>query len=151
MSASTEDIEEWSPQGPVTELSAEHCWKLLNTTTLGRLGVSIDNQPEIFPVNYTADGASIIFRTAHGTKLRDLLINNTVVLEVDAQIENGAWSVTVKGAAAIIGPDAPPGSDADEFLPRWIPTEEFVYVRITPTEIRGRKFEHELRLIIHPA
>ncbi|MCU1479412.1 MAG: pyridoxamine 5-phosphate oxidase family protein [Subtercola sp.] len=147
----TEDLDEWSPQGPVTELSVEHCWKLLDGSTFGHLGVSVDNQPEIFPVNYVADGRSIVFRTARGTKLRDLIANSSVVFEADAQLENGAWSVTVKGIAEVLGADAPVANEVDVMLPQWVPTAEFIYVRITPTDIRGRQFERQLRLVIRPA
>ena len=50
------DLPEWSAQGPVIELSEERCWSLIAGAGVGRLGVSIDEQPEIFPVNYFADG-----------------------------------------------------------------------------------------------
>ncbi|RFA23284.1 pyridoxamine 5'-phosphate oxidase family protein [Subtercola boreus] len=148
MVMTTQDFTEWSPQGPVTELSTEHCWRLLTETNIGRLGVSVDNQPEIYPVNYIADGTSVVFRTARGTKLNELLSNNSVVFEVDEQVENGAWSVTLKGTATVLGPEIPGASTADETLPRWVPTAEYLYVRITPRDIRGRRFEHQLRPII---
>ncbi|WP_172582415.1 pyridoxamine 5'-phosphate oxidase family protein [Subtercola boreus] len=143
-----QDFNEWSPQGPVTELSVEHCWNLLKATNIGRLGLSVDNQPEIFPVNYIADGSSVVFRTARGTKLRELLINDSVVFEVDEQLENGAWSVTLKGTADVLGPEIPDPVYDDETLPQWAPTAEYLYVRITPRDIRGRQFEHQLRLIV---
>ncbi|RFA16934.1 hypothetical protein B7R22_02010 [Subtercola boreus] len=144
----TQDFTEWSPQGPVTELSIEHCWQLLKATNIGRLGLSVDNQPEIFPVNYIADGSSVVFRTARGTKFNELLSNNNVVFEVDEQLENGAWSVTLKGTATILGSEIPGSPTADETLPHWVPTAEYLYVRITPRDIRGRRFERQLRLII---
>ncbi|RFA07766.1 hypothetical protein B7R21_15880 [Subtercola boreus] len=143
----TQDFDEWSPQGPVTELSVEHCWNLLKANNIGRLGLSVDNKPEIFPVNYIADGKSVVFRTARGTKLRELLTNNSVVFEIDEQIENGSWSITLKGTAIVLGPEIPNSPHADE-LPRWVPTAEYLYVRITPTDIQGRQFERQLRLII---
>lgn len=147
MTASPEphNTDEWSPQGPVTELSAAECWALLDGTSLGRLGVSVDDQPEIFPVDYHADGSSVLFRTAEGTKLHGLLKNHSVVFEADSRIGDAAWSVTVKGTAEVL-------SSFDEIdhadrrpLPEWQPTKPFVYVRIVPTTITGRRLSRHLR------
>lgn len=144
MTAADVDLEEWSPQGPVTELSTQHCWRLLTAHGFGRLGVSVDDQPEIFPVDYFADGASIVFRTANGTKKEELLANRRIVFEVDERTESGAWSVTVKGQADVV-PDGEIPRAAKDALPWWTPTSEFVYVRITPSVLRGRRFERHLR------
>jgi hypothetical protein len=137
--------DEWSPQGPVSELSALECWALLDGTTLGRLGVSVGDQPEIFPVDYHADGSTVLFRTAEGTKLHELLENHSVVFEVDSRDGDSAWSVTLKGTAevlrALVDID-----DADRRpLPEWHPTKPFVYVRIVPSTISGRRLSRHFR------
>jgi nitroimidazol reductase NimA-like FMN-containing flavoprotein (pyridoxamine 5'-phosphate oxidase superfamily) len=134
-------IDEWSPQGPVTELSDEQSWLLLDGSSFGRLGVSLDNQPEIFPVNYAADGASILFRTAEGTKLRDLIANQSVVFEADAQTGDSAWSVTVKGTARVLDTVEDIEVADQQILPDWHPTKPFVYVRIVPSQISGRQYK----------
>ncbi|MDQ1576134.1 MAG: uncharacterized protein QOH55_1284 [Microbacteriaceae bacterium] len=139
------NLDEWSPQGPVTELSDAVSWELLNGASFGRLGVSVNDQPEIFPVNYYADGTSILFRTAAGTKLHELLANRTVVFEADAQTENGAWSVIAKGSADVLVDEAEVNRAERSPLPSWIPVLEYVFVRITVTELRGRRFQHQLR------
>ena len=146
-----DDVDGWSPQGPVTELSADNAWALLNGDSFGRLGVSVNDQPKIFPVNYHADGKTVIFRTAAGTKLHDLMVNRTVVFEADAQKPTEAWSVVVTGNASIV-------EDQDEILaadrlplPPWIPTQTYVFVRITPTDIRGRLFQRHLHVERHGA
>jgi nitroimidazol reductase NimA-like FMN-containing flavoprotein (pyridoxamine 5'-phosphate oxidase superfamily) len=139
-------FDEWSPQGPVTELSDAAAWDLLDSASFGRLGVSLDNLPEIFPVNYHADGASILFRTAKGTKLHELIENSHVVFEVDAQQPGDAWSVTAKGTAAVLD-DPAAVEDADQRpLPDWIPTAAFVYVAITVNSIRGRRFSRTVTI-----
>jgi nitroimidazol reductase NimA-like FMN-containing flavoprotein (pyridoxamine 5'-phosphate oxidase superfamily) len=135
------NVDEWSPQGPVTELSDERCWFLLDGSSFGRLGVSLDNQPEIFPVDYAADGSSILFRTAEGTKLRELVANGSVVLEVDARTAESAWSVTVKGQAHVLDSVADIEVADQQVLPDWYPIRPFVYVRIVPSEIRGRQYK----------
>jgi nitroimidazol reductase NimA-like FMN-containing flavoprotein (pyridoxamine 5'-phosphate oxidase superfamily) len=141
MSTQQNSVDEWSPQGPVTELSGEQCWLRLDGSSFGRLGVSLDNQPEIFPVDYAADGTSILFRTADGTKLRELVANSSVVFEADAQTADSAWSVTVKGRARVLDGIADIELADQQVLPDWHPTRPFVYVRIVPSEIRGRQFK----------
>jgi nitroimidazol reductase NimA-like FMN-containing flavoprotein (pyridoxamine 5'-phosphate oxidase superfamily) len=135
-------VDEWSPQGPVTELSDERCWFLLDGSSFGRLGVSLDSQPEIFPVDYAADGASILFRTAEGTKLRELIANGSVVFEVDDRTADSAWSVTVKGRAQVLDITADIEAADQQVLPEWYPTRPFVYVRIVPSEVHGRQYTH---------
>ncbi|CAN5255725.1 pyridoxamine 5'-phosphate oxidase family protein [soil metagenome] len=139
------DRDEWSPQGPVTELSEAHAWLLLGSETFGRLALSMDNHPQIFPVNFAVSEKTVIFRTANGAKLRELLHNQWVAFEADAVEDNEAWSVVLRGQAHVIT-DAAQIAIADALeLPDWIPTLEYVYVRVTPSDIRGRHFAHRLR------
>jgi nitroimidazol reductase NimA-like FMN-containing flavoprotein (pyridoxamine 5'-phosphate oxidase superfamily) len=135
------NVDEWSPQGPVTELSDEQSWLLLDGSSFGRLGVSLDNQPEIFPVDYAADGTSILFRTADGTKLRELIANGSVVFEADDRTADSAWSVTVKGQAHVLDRIEDIEAADQQVLPDWHPTRPFVYVRIVPSGIRGRQYK----------
>jgi hypothetical protein len=139
------NLDEWSPQGPVTELSDAVSWELLDGLSFGRLGVSVNDRPEIFPVNYYADGTSILFRTAAGAKLHALLANKFVVFEADAQTENGAWSIIVKGSAEVLVDEEEISRAERAPLPSWIPVIEYVFVRIIVTELRGRRFQHQLR------
>lgn len=96
---------------------------------------------DIFPVNYRADGTSILFRTAPGDKLTELTINENVTFEVDAYTDPIAWSVIAKGTAHAL--DRQSDVDQAEKLPlnSWIPTLKSVYVRITPQDLTGRRFE----------
>ena len=138
-------LDEWSPQGPVTELPDERSWELLKRVSFGRLGLSLDGRPEIFPIDYHVDGRSIVFRTAAGTKLLDLTNNPEIVLEADERNDRGAWSVVLKGLAAVVD-NADEIAAADRFeLPNWVPVREYVYVRITPSSMMGRSFERHVR------
>lgn len=128
-------------EGVVQLLSESECWQLLDGASFGRLALSVGNQPEIFPVNYFADGRTVLFRTAEGTKLLELTINPLVAFESDHYSETDAWSVVVKGRAQVI--ESQPEIFAADQLPLkpWIPTLKYIYVRIEPTEISGRQFE----------
>ena len=94
----TDDFTAQSGEGAVSVLSEADCWQLLDGTSFGRLAVSVGDQPEIFPVNYFADGRTVLFRTAEGTKLLELTINSLVAFETDHYSDTDAWSVVVKGA-----------------------------------------------------
>ncbi|HAM27074.1 MAG TPA: pyridoxamine 5'-phosphate oxidase [Microbacteriaceae bacterium] len=140
MAHQDDHIDLWSPQGPVRLLTEAESWELLDGSTFGRLAVSVANQPEIFPINYYADGDTILFRTSEGTKLLELTINSSVALETDAYTDEWAWSVIVKGHAKAIE-NQEDIFEADQLpLTPWIPTLKYIYVRITPTEITGRRF-----------
>src|SRR6185312_28622 len=82
-----------------TVLSLHECWSLLASTALGRLVTSVDNRPEIFPVNFVVQNRTVLFRTAEGTKLVSAAINNSVVFEADDHDVAQAWSVIVRGIA----------------------------------------------------
>lgn len=139
------DVDGWSPQGPVTELSDARSWLLIRGTNLGRIGLSRDNNPEIYPVYYYSDGDRIVFRTAAGTKLVDLASNDSVVFEVDAPTDDGTWSVIVHGTARILN-DVSTQAAAVSSLPEWVPTEPYVFVEVTPRTIAGRWFHRRLRM-----
>jgi uncharacterized protein len=138
------DFDEWSPQGPVEELSEESAWELLGLEAFGRLAVSHDNRPHIFPVDYYADGTDILFRTAAGTKLRNLVANEVVAFEVDLRRPDESWSVVVDGVARVVT-DVNEITVADRApLPTWIPVVPYVYVKISPTSLHARRFVHTL-------
>lgn len=127
-------------EGAVGEISAELCWKALESTTLGRLAVAIDDQIHIFPINYAAAGARIYFRTAAGSKLVALKEHPHVALEIDAFDDQAAYSVVVKGAAAWVETPSEVSAADDLNLTAWIPTLKLRWVRIWPNEVTGRVF-----------
>jgi uncharacterized protein len=138
------DFDEWSPQGPVEELSEDSAWELLGRESFGRLAVSDNDRPQIFPVDYHSDGTDILFRTAAGTKLRDLVANEAVAFEVDLRSRGESWSVVLNGVARVVTePDEIAVADRAP-LPTWIPVAPYVYVKISPTSLHARRFVHTL-------
>lgn len=124
----------------IAELTAEQCWEHLRAEQLGRLAMCAGGEIDIFPINYVADGQSLVFRTAPGTKLVETAISSEVALEIDGFTEQDAWSVVVKGPAQRLEHQAE--IDAADALPLrpWAPTLKYTYVRITPTSVSGREF-----------
>ena len=128
-------------ESPVSELNDKDIWSLLASTPLGRLAVAAGGEIDIFPVNYVVDGQTLLFRTAEGTKLVELTVRDQVAFEIDGVTDHDAWSVVVKGTAAML--EHRSEIDHADSLPLspWIPTFKYVYVRITPTGLSGRRFQ----------
>lgn len=66
--------------GGTVVLDAQTCWQQLAGEEVGRLAVSVRQHPDIFPVNYTVDDQTIVFRTAEGTKLFALFVDSAVAI-----------------------------------------------------------------------
>jgi len=126
--------------GPITELSADECWDALSSRSLGRLAVTAAGTVDIFPVNYATRDRMLYFRTAPGTKLLELSINDHVAFEIDGATDEEAWSVVVKGRAERL--ELQSEIDAADTLPLtpWLPTLKYRWVRILPEEVTGRRF-----------
>lgn len=124
----------------ISYLSDDECWEYLTGHELGRLVTAVGGVLDIFPVNYTVDGRSLVFRTAEGSKLTELTINDQVLFEVDQHTDEEAWSVVVRGTAKRL--DTSAEVEAADALPLkpWIPTLKYNYVRITPDSLSGRNF-----------
>ncbi|ALG84242.1 pyridoxamine 5'-phosphate oxidase family protein [Gordonia phthalatica] len=125
---------------PVEVLSEEKSWKLLNGSVFGRLAMCIDGQPEIFPLNVFANDGTILFHTADGTKLRELLANDRAVFETDAFTSKHGWSIVAKGRARVLSDPAEIADAERSPLHTWVPTVKTTYVRIDVDEITGRRF-----------
>jgi nitroimidazol reductase NimA-like FMN-containing flavoprotein (pyridoxamine 5'-phosphate oxidase superfamily) len=124
----------------VHQLTEAACWALLGSESLGRLGVVVRDDLEIFPVNYRADAGRLLFRTAEGTKLAALTVHDRVVFEVDGVTETTAWSVVVKGTAHALERESEI-LDAEAVRPdSWLPIAKTRFVEILPRTITGRGF-----------
>jgi nitroimidazol reductase NimA-like FMN-containing flavoprotein (pyridoxamine 5'-phosphate oxidase superfamily) len=131
----------FNDMSPIEHLSRDDAWQLLMSEKVGRLAVSVRNQPDIFPVNYVGHDGNVYFRTAEGTKLLELTVNANVAFEADGYDETNAWSVVVIGTAWAI--ESQGTIDILNALPLhpFAPTLKYVWVEITPTDVRGRSFE----------
>ena len=117
---------------PVAVLSDAECWERLSQQKLGRIVTHIGNVIDIFPVNYVVDREALVFRTAEGSKLFELTVNDDVVFEVDDHAETEAWSVVVRGRAHRLETFEEVNNADNLPLTPWIPTLKNNYVRIEP-------------------
>lgn len=124
----------------VVPLAEQQCWDRLAEQQLGRLVTRVGDVMDIYPVNYIVDGESIVFRTAEGSKLTEVTINDEVLFEADEYTDTDAWSVVARGHAARLA-TAEEVAAADRLpLKPWIPTIKYNYVRVTATSLSGRDF-----------
>lgn len=123
-------------------LSPGQCWKLLSETSIGRLAVTVDGHPDVFPVNYRVDGESLIFRTGGGTKIDALRADARVAVEADAvSAEFGlAWSVVVKGRAEIAAADDEVLNATKQGMFPWQGVGKDHLVRVVAEEVTGKRF-----------
>ena len=124
-------------------LPVHECWAQLRLASVGRLAVWNKDHPDIFPVNYTVDHGTLVFRTGEGTKLTALLQGHPVALEADGvDPDTGvAWSVVAKGSAQLLTSTE---DIVDSFSLRlfpWHAGHKDNFVRIVPTSVTGRRFK----------
>jgi nitroimidazol reductase NimA-like FMN-containing flavoprotein (pyridoxamine 5'-phosphate oxidase superfamily) len=124
------------------ELSTGECIELLQSHHLGRVAVVYDGQPIIFPVNYSADGGDVVFRTDPGTKLTAGSLGR-VAFEIDGVDESTrtGWSVVVQGVGNDITDDLDYLSEKLRNLSvdPWVPGERARWMRIVATAVTGRR------------
>jgi nitroimidazol reductase NimA-like FMN-containing flavoprotein (pyridoxamine 5'-phosphate oxidase superfamily) len=125
---------------PVTALTDDESWNLLSGVHLGRLVTTVGGRAEIFPVNYVVQRGSVLFRTAEGTKLFTAIMNSQVLFEADDHNVVEGWSVIVRGTAEVLyGAEDIEDAERAGLYP-WIATLKLRFVRVTPTQITGRRF-----------
>jgi len=141
MAEMTPEMAQGGGQEVVQSLTEQECWARLATQELGRLVTHVGDVLDIFPVNYVVDDGTIVFRTAPGSKLFELTVQDEVLFEVDDHTEADAWSVVVRGHARALSTSAEV-AEADLLpLTPWIPTLKYTYVRIEVTRLSGRAFQ----------
>jgi uncharacterized protein len=131
------------------ELDEHQCWELLRSQEVGRLAVAIANRPDIFPINYVVDHASVVFRTAEGTKLAAAVLGESVAFETDGESHGEAWSVVVKGPAVEIERMYELFDALDLPLYPWHAAPKHRFVRILPERVTGRRFLVADRIALH--
>jgi uncharacterized protein len=126
-------------------LDRDECLRLLASQPVGRVAVVVDASPMIFPVNYTLDGESIVFRSDAGSKVSGATSGFHMSFEIDSidDVLHTAWSVVVNG----VGREVVDGTElarlrALELRP-WASGPKTHWVRIQPETITGRRVARE--------
>jgi nitroimidazol reductase NimA-like FMN-containing flavoprotein (pyridoxamine 5'-phosphate oxidase superfamily) len=125
---------------PIEVLTEAECWEYLRANSLGRFAVVGRDGVDIFPINYTTDDDSLLFRSAPGMKLVDLTANPRVAFEIDGTDQRRRWSVVFRGVARRLDTDSEIEAAQIHKLKTQTPTDKWNYVRISPTSVTGRRF-----------
>jgi len=118
-------------------LDESECRRLLGTCTIGRVGVSVNSLPAIFPVTYQVVDGDILFRTGSGVKLNAARLGTVIAFEVDAFDEKTktGWSVLAVGAAH----EVDTADESRASLEPWAQGDRTHLVRVTPELLSGRR------------
>ena len=123
-------------------LSEAVCWERLRKTSIGRLGVQVDGQPAIYPINYLVDGKSIVFRTKPDSKIAGAPRLDRVAFEIDGfePAHGDAWSILIKGFGRVVDSDIEVAAANELPLFPWVVANRNAWIRIVPVEVTGRRF-----------
>jgi nitroimidazol reductase NimA-like FMN-containing flavoprotein (pyridoxamine 5'-phosphate oxidase superfamily) len=127
--------------GRLRTLGPAECFDLLGPDGIGRIGFASAAGIVMLPVNFAVTGKTIVFRTAADTLLA-LYANGLVSFEADCfdEVTRGGWSVLVLGHAHRVTAEREVRQLEDRTdLQPWAGGARDVYVRITPTQITGRR------------
>ena len=122
-------------------LGEDDCYELLARTTLGRVGVTVEAMPAIFPVCFALIDRQIVFSTGHGTKLSTALAARVVAFEADwvAEDQTTAWSVQGVGRSMLVEPGSDLEAAARVAVRALAPVPRPYLVKIRPAFISGRR------------
>jgi uncharacterized protein len=124
-------------------LSSEECLAMLRRVQVGRVAVSVDACPAIFPVNFVLLDGAVVFRTGEGTKFGAAARNAVVAFEadeIDPTFSTG-WSVLVVGTAEeLLDPTQVEESTRIGLRP-WAPGPRSHLVKISSTIVSGRRID----------
>ena len=127
-------------------LDEDESLALLGSADVGRVGVVVDGQPLIFPVNHVLEGRSIIVRTDSARMLSGASLAK-VAFEADG-FDAGArsgWTVLVEGIGNDVTEALDTTSERLQTVPvtPWAPGPKPRLLRIDVRTITGRRFAGE--------
>jgi hypothetical protein len=126
-------------EDPVVELTTEECWELLEGEQFGRLAYRLVDEVHLVPINYVADGRTLLFRTGSGNKLLAAALHSDVALEIDWYDDVAAWSVVARGRLRRLGEDEAHRVESLPLQP-WVSTVKPDVVELDPEVVTGRRF-----------
>jgi uncharacterized protein len=124
-------------------LSYEECLRLLGTRTFGRIAFVDAGTPIIVPVNYLLDGASVVIRSAPGSKLDSADRDRPLAFEIDHhdQGKRTGWSVLITGIAEPV--DHEEALRFDRRLDAWAlgDRQDVSLLRLRAESVTGRRID----------
>lgn len=139
----TGHTESHTDTGIFRELSAQECYALLGTTTVGRVAfVGIAGQ-QLLPINFQYVDEVVYFQTSPESVLAEMADGlDDVAFSVDyrEELEQKGWSVVISGSTSLVEDE----SLVQEVrsvarLRPWAPGDRSMVIALTPHHISGRK------------
>ena len=129
----------WFP-GRLIEMTAAESYKLMGSTSVGRVAFVDEDGPIVLPVNYVLDGDTVLFRTSPANTLGRHLAFATVAFQVDEfdDYTQSGWSVLVRGVSTYVPYEELARDDAPLPYP-WADGPRPLVIRVTPRSITGRR------------
>jgi nitroimidazol reductase NimA-like FMN-containing flavoprotein (pyridoxamine 5'-phosphate oxidase superfamily) len=126
-------------------LARDECLRLIESSTLGRIGCTSGALPIVLPVNFRLIGEQVVFRTGIGTKLDAATSNAVVAFEVDEfdVMSHVGWSVLVTGYAREITNQFELSAIVVDSIPRWVPRGDGRVVAVSTDLVSGRRIVRE--------
>jgi nitroimidazol reductase NimA-like FMN-containing flavoprotein (pyridoxamine 5'-phosphate oxidase superfamily) len=129
-------------QRPLPEsLAPVQCRGYLGAGGVGRMVFAGPRGPEAIPVNYVMLGGDIVVRTGRHTGLVDRAAQTRVSFEVDHLDDSLAegWSVLASGVAQVVTTPSELETVRSLGLEPWAGGDKDTYLRITVTDMTGRR------------
>jgi transcriptional regulator with XRE-family HTH domain len=124
------------------ELTETECRALIAAGGVGRfLFVEADRGPVAIPVNFKMDGTDVVFRTSADSAIIEGSHQQRVSFDVDHLDDalGEGWSVLLTGTARVITGDAETSHAHALDIEPWAGGDRSVYVRLSPSQITGRR------------
>ena len=135
------EVMEINERPKLKKLSEDRCWELLAQKQIGRLAVAIQNEPDVFPVNYRIYDGMLFIRTTAGIKLAAAILGTAVAFEVDAidEVTETGWSVVIRGTATELTKLDDLLFAEDLHITPWAQGPRERIVQIEPSVVTGRE------------
>ncbi|KJK59913.1 pyridoxamine 5'-phosphate oxidase family protein [Saccharothrix sp. ST-888] len=132
-----------APRPVLVHLTEPECWEKLGTHGIGRIALPVRPGPTVFPVNYTIDARTIVYRTnpQGGADPEADTEMSFQADHIDDHLSRG-WSVLIVGTAQHI--DDPETIQHLAQLPGtepWPGGGRHLWIRIQPEQITGRRID----------
>lgn len=130
-----------APRPVLIRLTAPECWEKLGARGVGRIALPVQPGPAVFPVNYTVDAETIVYRTApQGAAAPE---PGTAVSfqadRIDDHLSNG-WSVLITGTAEHLDdPETIQRLTEEHASEPWAGGGRPLWIRVRPDRITGRQ------------
>jgi len=124
------------------DLTEAECLALIAPGGVGRfLFVQAGRGPVAFPVNFKMDGDDVVFRVSSDSVSSEGVHQQPVSFDVDHLDEalGEGWSVLLTGAAQVITDERELGRAQALGIQPWADGDRDVFVRLSPTQITGRR------------